>query len=152
LRTFTLVKGNGDIAMDSRQRLLERIGDINDFDRPRPLVTIEEFFDGNDDPASIGYNLPDPPMPAEFAELLSSIARRDDVTDVRIEVKDLEIEDGWPSSDSIWIFTTAPLETVKGWFPERLAPDDWRDVTALPDTVESYEIPAGVRGVCAWYD
>ncbi|WP_163505057.1 hypothetical protein [Fodinicola acaciae] len=138
--------------MNPRQRLLDRIGDINDVDRPRPLVTLAEFFDGNDDPASIGYNLPAPPAPAEFAELLSSIARRDDVIDVRIEVKDLEDPDGWPSSDSIWIFTTADLSTVQKWFPERFVPDEWHLVTELEETTEPYQIPAGAHGIHAWYD
>jgi hypothetical protein len=40
--------------MDSRERLLQRIGDINDRSRPRPLVTLDEFFDGNDDPGVAG--------------------------------------------------------------------------------------------------
>jgi hypothetical protein len=138
--------------MNSLERLLARIGDINDFDRPRPLVTVTEFFDGNDDAGSIGYNLPGSVMPDEFYQLLLSVSARNDVVDVRIEVKDLESGDGWPSSDSIWIFTTAPLEDVRGWFPERLAPDDWRLTTALDESTEPYEIPPGTHAINAWYD
>jgi hypothetical protein len=80
----------GWVDLIARARLLTRIGDINDFSRPRPLVTIDQFFDGKDDYASIGYNLPDPPGPQEFHRLLSMIAARPEVGDVRIEVKDLD--------------------------------------------------------------
>jgi hypothetical protein len=113
------------VDLDCRVRLLRRIGDINDFDRPRPLVTLDEFFQGNDDPASIGYNLPAAPTPAQFHALLSEIAARPEVADVRIEVKDMEDPDGWPATDTIWIITTASAETVRTWFPDHLARTTW---------------------------
>lgn len=140
--------------MTPRERLLARIGDINDFDRPRPMVTLAEFFEGNDDPASIGYNLPDPPMPADFHRLLTGIAARPDVVDVRIEVKDLEDPDGWPSTDSLWIVTTAPLAVARTWFPDRLAPDEWHERATIgaEDDVEPVPVPPGARALRAWYD
>ncbi|WP_203707877.1 hypothetical protein [Asanoa iriomotensis] len=136
--------------LDCRDRLLRRIGDINDFDRPRPLVTIAEFFDGNDDPASIGYNLPAGPTPDQFHTLLSGIAGRPEVADVRIEVKDLENPDGWPATDTIWIITTASPETVRAWFPDHLAPDDLG--VGLSNSVEPFQPPPGTHAVWAWYD
>jgi hypothetical protein len=133
-----------------REGLLRRIGDINDFGRPRPLVTLAEFFEGNDDPGSIGYNLPGDPTPAEFHALLSGIAARPEVADVRIEVKDMEDPDGWPATDTIWIITTASPATVGTWFPEHLAPDDLG--VGLTDGVEPYQLPPGTHAVWAWYD
>lgn len=91
--------------MDRRQRLLDRIGDINDFSRPRPLVTLEDFFDGNNDPASIGCNLPEPVGPQEFFTFLSGLRCRPDIAAIWVEVKDLEDPDGWPSSDTVWFVT-----------------------------------------------
>lgn len=139
--------------MTPRDRLLAIIGDINDFSRPRPLVTLEEFFEGNKDPASIGYNLPDPPEPGEFYKLLVEIRKRPGVGDVRIEVKDLEDPDGWPSADTIWVVTTALPQEVRSWFPRRFAPDavlDGFERSALP--VEDYSTPKGMRAVGIWYD
>jgi hypothetical protein len=133
-----------------RRRLLHRIGDINDFSRPRPLVTLSEFFDGNDDPSSIGYNLDESASPAAFHRLLTEIAARHEVADVRIEVKDLEESDLWPATDTIWIFTSAPAVTVRTWFPHHLAPDDLGE--GLRADVESYEPAPGTRAVWAWYD
>jgi len=53
------------VSMEAHKRLLERInrnGDINYDIVPRPLVTLEEFFEGNKDYGSIGYNFyPDQP-------------------------------------------------------------------------------------------
>ena len=139
--------------MDARRRLLARIGDINDFSRPRPLVTLEEFFEGNDDPGSIGYNLADPPEPREFYELLRQLRDREDVRDVRIEVMDLEDPEGWPLTDTIWIITSAPPDTVRSWFPKRLAPSEMLDGFAESvREIEAYEVPPGLRAVGAWYD
>lgn len=140
--------------MTPRERLLARIGDINDFDLPRPMVTVPEFFEGNDDPGSIGYNLPDHPEPAEFHKLLTGMAAMPEVLDIRIEVKDLEDPDGWPATDSIWIVTTAPLDTVRTWFPEHLAPDEWVDhaTIGVEEAVEPVPVPPGAHAVCAWYD
>lgn len=66
----------------ARARLLDRIGDIgdiNDFSRPRPLVTLEEYFEGNAE-SSIGYNPPDggPGAPAFYA-LCRELRDRDDL-------------------------------------------------------------------------
>lgn len=138
-------------AGEARKAILERIGDINDPNRPRPLVSIELFFEGNNDPASIGYNLPSPPEPRDFYELLKQFRAREDVHDVLIEVKDLQDPDGWPASDSIWFITTAKPEQVRSWFPANFAPDEVSEGFGQSDT-EPCEIPKGNRAVRAWYD
>lgn len=138
---------------DAHAKLLARIGDINDFSRPRPLVTLTELFEGNDDYSSIGYNLPDSPSPQEWYQLLKDIAERPEVTEIRIEVKQQEDPSGWPSTDTIWIITTASPEQVRSWLPERVAPDEiieGFEKSASP--VEPYEVPAGRRALGLWYD
>lgn len=136
--------------------LLAKIGDINDFTRPRPLVSIEDFFTGNRDPGSTGYNLAEEVGPQEFFSLLKRLRTRPDVADIRIEVKDVE-EPGWPSTDTIWLITSATSEEVRGWFPERMAPDEMVEGFPNPDDPqgphpESYEVPAGYSAIAAWYD
>lgn len=151
--TPPVAKNEERAPMDARKRLLERIGDINNPDLPRLLVTLEEFFEDNDDYGSIGYNLPDPPRPKEFYELLKGIRQKPEVSDVRIEVKDLEDPDGWPATDTIWIITSAAPSQVRSWFPERLAPDDFYDgFNSDVRPLEPYKIPPGMRAVGAWYD
>lgn len=129
---------------------LARIGDVNAPSRPRPLGTLEEFFEGNNDPGSIGYNLPDP---REFYELLLQIRERQGVADVRVAVMDLEDSGGWPSSDTIWIITSAAPAEVRSWFPERLTPNDVIDgFQSDARSLETYSIPPGMRAVGIWYD
>ena len=137
--------------MEERQRLLDRIGDINDMSLPRPLVTLDEFFEGNDDPGSIGYNLPDPLSPQEFRQALDTVEARKDVDAVMIEVKDLEDPEGWPSTDTVWVITTAEAESVPAWLPESLRPDDVIDGFP-PSGIDPYELPPGFRAVGLFYD
>jgi len=146
--------------MSPREELLQRIGNINDFDRPRPLVTLEEFFEGNDDWGSIGCNLPDQPSPTEFYRLFASIRKRPDVADVRVQVQEMEDPEGWPSTDTIWIITRATPSEIREWLGERIAPDDL--VVGFPKPlsqpglvgyeVEAYEVPEGMKAYGVWWD
>jgi hypothetical protein len=137
--------------MDARQRLLERIGDINTFDRPRPVVTLEEFFDGNEDPGSIGCNLPEAVGPQEFFTFLVQLRMRQDISTVLVEVTQHDDPDDWPFSDTIWIVTSLSQGALARLFPERLRPDEWR--TYPPDyEIEPIRCPAGTEAFAAWYD
>lgn len=134
-------------------RLLERVGDLDDVDRPRPLVTLEEFFDGNDDPGSIGYNLSADNVPEQLYAVARDILGRPEVHAVLVEVKDWENEPGWPSADTLHVITTADPDTLQSWFPDELAPDECGETEQLapPDT-EAFPVPAGCRAVFCFYD
>jgi len=141
---------------DARIRLLTRInrnGSIDDPNTPRPLVTLEEFFEGNGDYGSIGYNFyPDQPAPSEFYDLFKSIRDKPDVADVRVEVKDLEDPDEWPSTDTVWIITSASPDDIAGWLGERFHADDI--LIGFPGTqqAEPYDVPDGMRAIGVWWD
>lgn len=136
-----------------RQALLARCGDLADRSRPRPLVTLAEFFEGNNDWGSIGYNLSSGVAPGEWYNLLKAVAARPDVHDVRIEVKDLEDPDGWPATDTVWIITSADADTVRGWLPENLCPDDVLHGLQDPSNPrEPLSIPPGTQAFGLWYD
>lgn len=140
--------------MDARTRVTERAwrnGDPNEPSTPRPLLTLDEFFDGNTVAGSIGCNLDPTPTPAEFRELLESIRVRADVADVRVQITMFDDPD-WPFSDTVWIITSAPPEQVRSWFPQELAPDDlWADFPA-DQSFEECKVPAGHRAVACWWD
>ncbi len=146
----------GDTAMSARARPLARInrdGDFNDFATPRPLVTLEEFFEGNDDLGSIGYNFyPDQPRPAEFYELFKKIRDKPEVADVRIAVMDLEEPDSWPATDNVWIITSASPEEMTAWMGERFRPDDIFDGFPTHYSLEPYDVPEGLRAIGVWWD
>ncbi len=75
--------------MTPLKRIADRVnrhGDVNDPATIRPLLTLPEFFDGNDDFGSIGCNLAPPPGPVKFYEILKGISERSDVADVRVQI------------------------------------------------------------------
>jgi hypothetical protein len=63
-----------------------------------PVLTVDEFFEGNDDLGSIGCNLsPAPPLEV-FRRVLLGIAARPDVQSVLVRVTE-DMGDEWPFSD-----------------------------------------------------
>ncbi|HNO79346.1 MAG TPA: hypothetical protein PKN33_14950 [Phycisphaerae bacterium] len=137
-----------------RDKLLKRIGDINDPATPCPLVTLEEFFEGNNDPGSIGYNILEPPTPSEFFELFTLIRNRPDVSTVLVEVMDVDEEfGGWPASETIWVITTSDASEVRKWIPQKFFPDEVLEgFESLGPKKEHFEIPQGMRAVGIWWD
>ncbi|MHC4474298.1 MAG: hypothetical protein ACYTEL_01550 [Planctomycetota bacterium] len=134
---------------------INRNGDFNDPNVPRPFVTLEEFFEGNDDYGSIGYNFyPDQPAPAEFYRLFRRIRDKAEVDDVRVEVKDLEDPGGWPATDTIWIITEASPDDIKEWLGERFRADDI--LCGFPTEgyykTERYDLPDGMQAIGVWWD
>jgi hypothetical protein len=145
-----------DFDPAARAHLIERIsrhGDINDPETLRPMVTLEEFFEGNGDWGSIGCNLPDPCSPAEFHALFRSIRDRDDVHDVRVEIQDVPDETSWPFTDTVWVVTSATAAEVESWFEERVRPDEVLDgMASHHPAAEPLDVPAGMRPVGVWWD
>jgi hypothetical protein len=98
--------------------------------QPEPqIVSIERFFDGNDDLGSIGCNLMEHPGIATFRDVLTGLLRRPDVEAVYAQVAELDPGDGcWPFTDTIFIVGT-------------ISPDELRNLLGSlePDVVSSGE-------------
>lgn len=141
---------------DPRSKLLAhiaRFGDINDPDGVRPLVALEEFFQGNDDLGSIGYNFyPDQPTPSEFFSLFRGIRARDDVADVRVEIAAHDDPEAWPTSETVWIISSATPADVASWLGERFAADELHDGFPSDQAYEPLTIPEGMRAIGVWWD
>jgi hypothetical protein len=89
-----------------------------------PIVSIERFFDGNDDLGSIGCNLIEHPGIDTFRDVLTGLLRRPDVQAVYAQVAELEPGDGcWPFTDTIFIVGTISLDELRGDLSS-LEPDD----------------------------
>jgi hypothetical protein len=153
-RTAPSPKPKTATTMTPLERISERVnrhGDVNDPATIRPLLTLSEFFDGNDDFGSIGCNLSPPPGPAKFYEMLKSILERSDVADVRVQITMFDDPEAWPFSDTVWIITSANPQTVAGWFDGSIRPDEcssgWTDGLLF----EHVPLPEGMRAVaCMW--
>jgi len=128
-----------------------RDGDANAPSTPRPLLTLEEFFDGNDAVGSICCNLAPTPSPSEVRSALERIRARPDVSDVRVQITMFD-DPSWPFSDTVWVITGASAADVASWFDEALAPDEcsegWTEAVAF----EPVAIPAGSKPVACWWD
>jgi hypothetical protein len=129
---------------------ISRVGDPNDPDSPRPLLSVGEFFDGNDHVGSFGCNLPDA-TPAQFQELFEQIAKRPDVRDIRVRISAFD-DPGWPFADTVYVITTAGVDAVASWFPKQLAPDDVWEGFNEGELTEPYELPTGFHAVACWWD
>jgi hypothetical protein len=131
---------------------VNRLGDPNKRGTPLPLLTIAEFFDGNDAVGSIGCNLPGSPSPSIMRELCEKIAARADVKDLRILVTLFDEPDYWPFSDTIFVLTAVEPDVVRSWFPEELAPDEVYVGEFGDKHVEPYDIPPGTHPIGCWWD
>jgi len=141
--------------MSRRDVLIERIlaqSDISDPDRPAPVVSLENFFEGNEDLGSIGCKLADHPGIARFFEVLCGIRARADVQDVLVEIYEImEGEDEWPFSERVYVITSATTDDVMRWVAE-LAPSEVEEgwPGAIPDSAP--EIQTGMKAYALWWD
>ena len=130
---------------------VNRLGDVNQRGTQLPMLTIAEFFDGNEVSGSIGCNLLGSPPPSVMRALCEKIAARDEVKDVRVVVTQFDDPD-WPFSDTIFVMTTAEPDEVLSWFPDELAPDEVLDRPLDDNAFESYEVPEGTKAILCWWD
>lgn len=81
-----------------------------------PIVTLEDFFEGNTDEGSIGCNLLKYPGISTFYETLLNIRKRENVQDVFVEIMELEDdEEYWAFSERVYILANAEKSTVEQW-------------------------------------
>lgn len=141
---------------EALKKLLERInqqGDLQDQAVPRPLVKLEEFFEGNRDYRSFGFNLNPPPSPQALFDLFRSIREKPEVHDVRVMVNGQEEPDSWPWSDTVWLITSAKPEEVKNWLDGPFQADDLiSGFDQESRKVEHYQIPQGMNAIGVWWD
>jgi hypothetical protein len=100
----------------ARERLVGELAMLGGLEGPgpRPVVSLESFFEGNDDCASLGGNLSEHPGPAGFYRMLSRIRALPEVQDVLVEVR--LVDDGeWPFARGIYVLTSASVAQVTAW-------------------------------------
>lgn len=92
-------------------------------------VNLELFFDGNDDLASIGCNLPEHPGIGTFAQVLRAVRDRPEVGDVLVGISEVMPDGEWPFSDTVYVLTDAPVGDVAEWAaglgPDQAAKAEW---------------------------
>ena len=130
---------------------VSRLGDPNDMATPCALLTIAEFFEGNNCIGSIGCNLSPIPAPKRFYEFFAQIAARTDVKDIRVQITAFD-DPEWPFSETVYIMTSASPDEVASWFEDDIRPDEVSEGFRPGVAHEPYEIPLGTRPVLCWWD
>ena len=136
-----------------RDRLLEvlRTKGVPVGQSPGPTVSLDDFFEGNDDLGSIGCNLTKHPGVSKFYETLAAIKSRSDVQDVLVEIVDLVDEHSWPFSDKVFVLTSMPAEILRKLM-SKLEPDE---VGQFPADLTPRDLPplkTGMQILGAWWD
>jgi hypothetical protein len=134
-----------------RDALLRRVGDVNAKTEGLVLVTLEEFFDGNDDGGSIWCNLSAAPTPEKVFQILKKIRDRKDVGDVRILVTQYDgADDEWPFSDTVYFITSGSTDDVMSWLGDEYAADEmWLEEFGRAQAIP---LPRGMHIIAAWWD
>lgn len=118
--------------MNSRAKLLTKVFDQGfrtpdmRHDQPPPVVTLEDFFEGNTQADSIAVNLSEHPGLSFFYERLKTIRARADVEAVLVNIYDLspvifDPEKGWPYAENIHILTSTEAPTIQSWATDLLS-------------------------------
>ena len=125
--------------------------DFNDYTAPDPIVSLEEFFNGNEDPGSIGCNLTGHPGLDRFYAGLKAIRARPDVQDVFVAIHEIGEDTVWPFSECVYILTSARTGEVAKWM-EPLKPSEISEGWLYQQPPNAPELKAGMRVVSCWWD
>jgi hypothetical protein len=118
---------------------------------PGPTVSLEDFFEGNDDLGSIGCNLSAHPGVDTFYRLFVEIRSRIDVQDVLVEIKDLVDEHSWPFTDTAFVLTSMG----QGELSKSVAKLNPDEVGEFPPDSIPRDLPTlkhGMKVLGVWWD
>jgi hypothetical protein len=118
---------------------------------PSPIVTLEDFFQGNNDLGSIGCYLLTHPGLDGFFSVLKQIRDRGDVQDVLVEIYQISDQASWPSSERVYILTSATSEEVIEWM-HALQPVEISKGWAYGEPAAAPDLMSGIEVYAAWWD
>jgi hypothetical protein len=112
------------------------------------IVSVDRFFDGNDDASSIGWNVTPYPGIDVFRDLLTGLLQRSDVEAVYAQLIELDLsEEGWPCTDLVFVVGKIPPDELQNILSP-LMPDEVCAVEfSVPEIIKQrYHAPVvGVR-------
>jgi hypothetical protein len=140
---------------DRRRELTAKVKllGLPDSSKTMPLVSLEDFFVGNDDISSIGCNLLEPPGPQVFLDVLRTIRSQPDVQDVLAEIMEVREEDEtmWPFSERIYILADADESEVAAWVAA-LEPDDVAEGYTVGAPASAPPLEPNKKVFSVWWD
>ncbi len=143
------------LIMNQREVLIEKIRSQGFSLSPSflPVVSLEDFFEGNKDPGSIACNLIEHPGPQHFFEHLLTIRSKANVQDVLVEIYEVEENNPtvWPFSERVYVLTDASVEDVSDWM-RLLKPDEIDEGYFQGKSPAAPELREGMRVYAVWWD
>ena len=77
-------------------------------------VSLDLFFDGNNDLGSIGCNLgEDQPSIREFYRTLAALRDKSEVQDVLVRIVDADDDSSWPYTDTVYVISSLPQSEIE---------------------------------------
>lgn len=146
--------------LQKRNQVIQKVLAIYAHDKTLPVVSLEEFFDGNDDNFSIAANLNPHSGVATFADVLQRVRAQNDVQDLFVEIHecpdpdDSEDDDIWMTSMVVFIITSASLQEIQDWLKSlspSLVHEGWHVADGVSVPVADDELWAGMRAVRIWW-
>jgi len=125
--------------------------DLNAQPTTSPVVSLEDFFEGNEDLGSIGCNLIDHPGIDKFYKVLKEIRGQNNVQDVLIEINQIDEYLDWPFSEVVYILTSADKNDVAKWM-RPLQPDEISEGWWYGKASYAPEPKEGFKVYYAWWD
>jgi hypothetical protein len=80
-----------------------------------PLLSLAQFFDGNEDVGSLGCNLDEHPGLEKLRSKLQTIADNDQVEGIWFQISDSGRDNPWPFCDTVWVATSVDEATLAEW-------------------------------------
>ncbi|HAG44160.1 MAG TPA: hypothetical protein DCL31_13605 [Clostridium sp.] len=128
-----------------KEDLLKKIYEQEDsLGKSLPIVSLEDFFEENNDIGSIGCNILEHPGIEKFYSILKEIRNKVNVQDVLVEIMEYdELDNTWPFSERIYILTNEEKSEISIWTKE-LQVDDigegyvYGESKAVPKLEEGY--------------
>ena len=146
---------------DARQRLIEKALTILEEGSTLLAVSLDDFFEGNTDDASIGVNLSEDKHIglAGFRRLLSGVGERANVQGIFLELTEIPDPDDeaaaeiWPTACVAFVVTSAPIAEVAEWVAP-LHPRDinegWCIQPGVKPPLSDADLRPGMRPVRVW--
>ncbi len=129
----TTTKMANTIDISKRDKLVKKYNLMKFPGLTQPVfLTVEEFFDGNNDEASIAPNLDKKPSIEEYYKILKMLSQDPKTVDAFAEIKDVMIYDNGKLNDNEWFYTDII------YFVGNLTKEEVKEATKnlLPDEVE----------------
>jgi hypothetical protein len=137
-------------CVNKKERIFKKIESLG-FPDKEIVVSLDDFFDGNDDYASIGPNIyENQPSPQEFYDTFKELIVSKDADEILVRISDVEGLD-WPFTDVVYIISSQPLDDIKEKVTH-LQPDEIYDGWMYGKPVNAGDVPSGKKVYSLWWD